>query len=235
MKYYLAVCALLAAFPCNSLAQDETNLDRVNAITAKSIKHLTTNAKYTYAKKSYGDMDFGKLAGTDNGEAYFGETVGMQKVTGTFLGKKYDEDYFRWKNADRLMFVDRKANNQSVIRRDHVPWASDSDSYHFASFLTPLELSELVFPVSALAYGSSLNEYSIPFRQQTIILSITNSDYKSEKCLLIATKPDPKMSALSVETDYYLHPETGMVLAKRQRKMMSIPKGQRQVALLNID
>ena len=233
MKLYFAILTSLAALPGICHAQDAPSLDTINAITAKYIKHLTTNAKYTYAKKSYGDIEFGKLFGTDNGEAYFGETVGMHKVSGTWLGKKDDKDYCQWKNADRITFVNRKSDNQSEIRYDHVAWANDSGSYQFASFLRPLELSEIVFPVSATAYGLSLNEYCVPFREQTIILSIANSEYRSAKCLLIATKPDPKVSGLRVETDYYLHPETGMVLAKRQKKMMSMQKG--QIGMRDID
>jgi hypothetical protein len=238
MKVKCVATLLFAAVLTGQAPAQAVDTETVDRLTARAMKHLTTMSRFAYKEGIYGDMEFGKNFGYTTVEGYFGETTGVKRSTVVWFHPKSEDQSGLWVNGDRLVFTKKGDKGGTVIHRDHVAWAKDSDSSDFAAYYAYMGLRYFLLPTSAKKYGRSRNPASLPYREQfdpnaTTISEVT---HRGRPCIkVVLTRDTRRTAAKPLATEYFLDREHGMVLTQRQKGMPHVPKGSTALGYLDVD
>ena len=236
MKLKFAISALMAIqLTCQASAQS-AEIITIDEATAKAMKHLTINSRYTYTENFYGDMEFGKRAGHANVVVSFGETVGIRLSSHVWYVPKREEKFGTWVNGDQLVFTSPGDKGGTVIHRQHAAWASGSDAGHYASFYANLGLGHFFLPSSGRKYGLSRNPESFPVQERANAPAptITEVLHRNRPCFKVSSTSEGSGGFKPVTTDYHIDKQTGMVLSKRESGMLHVPKGSTSPIFLDV-
>ncbi len=211
--------------------------DEEEAIAKKSFaafKHLTQNVSYQYTCGIYGDIEFGKKHGTTKAKVLANSETLLESEIMERTDLRIVETSSMWTDSNRLLILKKKDVKGYQINRDYIPWANDSDSSQYSLVYIWLNLGDCFVPTYGRAHSKSRCDASMDYRVRTKVVNISSDNYQSADCWkvefdTIEAKPG------TIITDFHISKQHGMVVAKRQKKMMHLPKGQSQGVLLNVD
>ena len=237
MKVNSVVFILVCTLAAQTLAQSP-DITAIDQLTAKAIKHLTTNTRYTCSSKSYTDLQFGKLFGHKDVRGWFGETQGLVHSTDVTYDPKSESKFGVWVNGDQFVITKPGEKGGTVIHRQHAAWGKDSDAAAFADFPGHMGLGHFFLGTSARKYGLARNpdSFPVPDRYDPAATVITQDTYGGRACYKVVITPDAKQSRVKPAVhEYLLDKEHGMVLARRQKGTYHVPKGTTTMKLLDVD
>jgi hypothetical protein len=232
MKYVLPLLAIMTLIFTAGLAH-ANDADPIIKKAVFAFEHLTQNVTYQYTSNTYGDVEWGRRYSTIDARVLANSTV----FTGSFREELSDgtsvEQSHIWTDPSRAIYLEKAKNDGYVIQRDVVVWANEGSST-YSSFYVTTGLSDMFIPVFTREYVKTRTQLSLPWEEPWKVVNIQTAQYQSTDCWkVVVDHGGPAIE--KVTTDHYVSKEHGLVVAKRQKKMYSIPKGKTRPVRIDVD